>query len=173
MADFGEYQAAVEENGKRLRAFLDTFDHTIPEGLHEIVDRVDAEVWQEIDCMECARCCHVMTPTYSEDDIERISNHLMLSREEFIEEYLEESEDESGVLMHKENPCVFLKGNLCSIYDVRPENCKDFPYHKIRPFDEYNLTFIQNLEHCPATYLLVSKMEELLMRDYNWVEHME
>lgn len=168
MKDLKEFQAAVEANGDRLKVFLDTFDHTIPADLHGIVERLDEEVWKEVDCTECARCCHTMTPTYTEEDIIRLSSHLKMSKEEFIETYLEEEEDNPEVLMHKDLPCQFLKDNKCSVYEARPDNCRSFPYHDIKPFDEYNLTFIQNLQYCPATYLLISKLEDELKRDYEW-----
>lgn len=168
MFDFEEYKAAVEENGPRLRAFLEKFDHTVPEDLHLIVEEVDKKVWETMDCTECARCCHVMTPTYNDEDIARISAHLEMSQEDFIEEYLEEEEDNPEVLMLKELPCRFLKDNKCTIYEVRPDNCKSFPYHHMMPFDEYTPTFIQNIEFCPATYLLISGMEEKIKKEYDW-----
>lgn len=160
MEDLKQFHAAVDENRDRLITFLNKLDHTVPAHLHLIVEEKDQEVWKEIDCTECARCCHTMTPTYTQEDIVRLSSHLEMSQDEFIKLYLEEEEDHPEVLMHRHLPCAFLKDNRCTVYEARPDNCRSFPYHDKQPFDEYYPTYVQNIEYCPATYLLISKIEE-------------
>src|SRR5690554_2160465 len=151
----------------KLSDFLNKFDKKIPEGLSELVKETDQQVWEQVNCKECANCCKVMTPTYTKADIARISKHLNMSKKEFFERYLEKEED-TGSVVHQQLPCSFLKNNICSIYEVRPEDCAGYPYHDKRPFDEYSLTYIQNLEYCPATYLLVEKLEKVITEEYEW-----
>jgi Fe-S-cluster containining protein len=33
-----------------------------------------------------------------------------------------------GILLNSWEGCVFLDGNLCMIYDARPQACRDFPH---------------------------------------------
>ena len=40
-----------------------------------------------------------------------------------------QSEEEGLVLKRtEETGCVFLEGNLCGVYEVRPMTCEDFPH---------------------------------------------
>ncbi len=42
--------------------------------------------------------------------------------------YTVETEDEGRILKRDENGCVFLDGNLCSVYEARPSTCEHFPH---------------------------------------------
>ena len=66
--------------------------------------------------------------------------------------------------VNKKQPCQFLnlKDNKCSIYEVRPESCADFPHLTRKGLHQYIHIFKQNIEYCPATYAMVEKMMEKL-----------
>jgi Fe-S-cluster containining protein len=116
--------------------------------------------------MECANCCKTMTPTFTKADITRISAHLGMSTKNFKDKWLKK--DESGEWVNTTQPCQFLVDNKCSVYEVRPADCAEFPHHNKKPFDLYNDTFKNNLVHCPATLTLVERLKKDIERDYEW-----
>jgi Fe-S-cluster containining protein len=62
--------------------------------------------------------------------------------------------------MNRSEPCQFLdlKTNLCSIYAVRPADCAGFPHLTKKKAVEYLHVHHQNVQHCPATFLMVEKL---------------
>lgn len=165
--DLGAILKAANRDKKKLTAFLQKFDEIVPPDLSEIVAQEDEKVWQEVDCMNCANCCKTMTPIFTPEDIDRIALHLNMSAEAFFDQYLEVEAD-TGSTVNKILPCVFLVDNKCSIYEVRPIDCAEFPHHNKRPFDDYNDTFIQNVYRCPATYDLVKRLKERIESEYDF-----
>jgi uncharacterized protein len=117
---FGEKQ---REENLRFRAWLKR---------HNFVERrfkaVAQEVEDSIDCTACANCCRVATTQVNERDIERLARYFRLSPAEFRAQYTVESAEEGLILKRNENGCVFLEGNLCSVYDARPGTCELFPH---------------------------------------------
>lgn len=150
-------------NRKSFRSFITRIDNNPPKGLDRIMKRIDKDVWEEVDCLKCANCCKVMSPTYTFQDIKRISAHLGMSAKEFKEKwlYLDKRGDE---WMNKSRPCQFLdlKTNMCTIYKVRPADCADFPHFLKKPHKDYLYIHKQNIEYCPASMLMVEKLKEVL-----------
>jgi uncharacterized protein len=111
------------EENQRFRAWLKR---------HKFVERrfkaIAQEVEEHIDCTACANCCRVATTQLSERDIERLARHLGLTVTDFLREYTSESVEEGRILKRTDNGCIFLDGNLCSVYDVRPQTCELFPH---------------------------------------------
>lgn len=93
--------------------------------------RIAAEVEEQIDCTSCANCCRVATVRISERDVQKLARYLGVSPERFRAEHTCENEEEGLVLKRNSGGCVFLEGNLCGVYDARPNTCEDFP-HLIR-----------------------------------------
>lgn len=103
-----------------------------------------------IDCMKCTEstCCREYDVFVANSDIERIATHLKISREEVERDrltplldwtgdfafHLAQDEDEEG------KKCTFLKrdagGSMrCSIYEARPQLCRDFDHQDCTLFD--------------------------------------
>lgn len=156
------FRQKVKLHKRGLKSFLTRLGKKQPRGLHKLVDTLEKEVWENVDCLSCANCCKTMSPTYTKADIKRISSHLNLTTAEFTKKYLRK--DRVGDMLNKTEPCQFLnlKDNKCSIYDVRPLDCSGFPHLRKRKMVDYLHVHKQNIESCPATYRLVEKMEESL-----------
>lgn len=83
--------------------------------------------FEQIDCLQCARCCKRYSPRFKMPDIKRISKTLQLTETDFINKYLRYDEDGDYVAVSA--PCPFLgDDNKCSVYEDRPSDCKRFPY---------------------------------------------
>ncbi|SFP91033.1 hypothetical protein SAMN05444277_103108 [Parafilimonas terrae] len=132
-----------------------------PQGLDDLAEQINTEVWQEVDCLSCANCCKKMTPTFTSKDIRRISKHLNMRPKDFKERWLKhEKKDKDWVNISQ--PCQFLdlSTNMCSIYEVRPADCAGFPHLTKKKMVDYMHVHQQNIQYCPATYKMVEKMME-------------
>ena len=117
---FGEKQ---REENKKFRAWLK--HHTFVERrLKAMAQDIEAK----IDCTTCANCCRVATTQVTERDAERLARFLRVKVSAFLRDYTEETEEEGRILKRNENGCVFLDGNLCSVYEARPNTCELFPH---------------------------------------------
>ena len=90
--------------------------------------RISQDIEEQIDCTACANCCRVASVKIAERDIEKLAKRLGVSPSRFVAEYTREDAEEGRVLKRNEGGCVFLEGNLCSVYDVRPHTCVTFPH---------------------------------------------
>ena len=152
------------KNKRKMRVFLGKIEKNTPRGLDNIAEKVDKEVWEEVDCLTCANCCKSMTPTFTKQDLVRISAHFKQTPDEFKEKWLHK--DKNGDWMNTRTPCQFLdkKTNMCSIYSIRPADCAGFPHLAKKKMVEYIDVHKQNVEYCPATYKMVEKMQLLFAK---------
>lgn len=159
--DIGEYHQLALQKQKEHRKFLATLKKKAPKNLDKIVQEVHTEVFREIDCTKCANCCKVLGPLFTEADISRIAKHFRMRLPVFEDMYLRVDEDNDKVF--KSMPCPFLgEDNLCSIYDIRPKACREFPHTDRKKIYQINHLTIQNTLICPAVYLFVEKLQERL-----------
>lgn len=150
-------------NRKSFRSFITRLDNNPPKGLDNIMEKIDKEVWAEINCLNCANCCKVMSPTYTKEDIKRIAAHLGMKPRDFKEKWLY-LDKRGNEWMNKSQPCQFLdlKTNMCNIYEVRPADCAEFPHFLKKPQKDYLYIHKQNIEFCPASMLMVEKLKATL-----------
>jgi Fe-S-cluster containining protein len=165
--DIEKFRLSAARKKKSLSKFLDKLDEIVPHDMPVLVARLDGEMWKEVNCTECANCCKTMTPTFTPADVKRISAHLGMKAKDFSAKWLKKEED-SEDWVNITQPCQFLEDNKCSIYEVRPADCAEFPHHNKKPFDAYNETFKNNLIHCPATLNLVDRMKKIVEKEYEW-----
>lgn len=154
---------------KSLIAFLKKFDKKYIRGISSLIDEADTQTWQQVDCLQCANCCKVMTPTFTKTDLTRISKHFKMSEKAFYDKWLSTDEDTKDKV-NKIQPCQFLnlKDNKCSIYAIRPEDCATFPHFKKKPFADFNHIHTQNIDYCPATFMFISKLQEKIEKEFVW-----
>ena len=159
------FKQQVSRSRGRMRNFLTRMEKKVPRGLGQIIVAADKEAWKRTDCLHCANCCKTMSPTYTREDIRRISAHLGMTAKEFREKWL--YKDRAGDWMNVKQPCQFLdlKTNMCNIYAVRPRDCAGFPHHHKKMNTDYMHMYKQNIEYCPATYRLVEGVMERLITD--------
>ena len=156
-----EYRALAEAKQPQHRVFLAWLKKKKPKNLDTVAQEIHHEVFDEIDCLNCANCCKTTGPLFTERDIERIASHLKMKPGKFIDEYLRKDEENDWVLQSV--PCLFLGyDNYCSIYDVRPKACAEFPHTDRRKLYQINHLTIKNTLICPAAYEVVERMRNLM-----------
>ena len=158
LVNLRSFRKKVELNKRKMKLFLTRTEKTPPRHLDAMAEEISREVWAEIDCLTCANCCKTMSPTFTKEDVRRISGHQGMEEEGFREKYL--YKDKDGDWMNKKEPCQFLdlKTNMCSIYEVRPADCAGFPHLTKKKMKDYLHVHHQNVTYCPATYAMVEKM---------------
>jgi uncharacterized protein len=157
--NFRQFKKKVQERKRSLRRFLTRMETVPLNRSKKITQELEPEVWREVDCLGCANCCKTMTPTFTAADISRIARHLNMSGDEVKNKWLNK-EKRTGDWVNKKTPCQFLDltTNKCNIYAVRPADCAGFP-HLRKNFKDYGHVHKQNVECCPATFLMVEKMQ--------------
>src|SRR5437763_13515236 len=76
------------DNKRSLRHFLTRTENNPPKNLDKLSQQVDKEVWKDTNCLSCANCCKKMSPTYTFQDMKRISAHFNMSIKDFKEKWL-------------------------------------------------------------------------------------
>jgi uncharacterized protein len=128
--------------------------------------RVAEEIESEIDCRACANCCKVAETDVTKRDIERLSRYLGITPRQFILEYTTESafDQKEPILRRRESGCIFLDGNDCTIYDARPDTCRDFP-HLIRgagSFESRMWQMVDRATYCPIVYNSLEAFKDIV-----------
>jgi len=150
---------------KENKKFFANLKKKKPSKLDQIVQELHDDEFLKIDCLECANCCITTGPLITKKDIDRISKHLKLKPEKFIEQYLRIDEDNDYVF--KSMPCPFLgSDNYCFIYDVRPRACKEYPHTDRKRFYQILDITLKNTFICPAVYNIIEnlKLKENLLK---------
>jgi hypothetical protein len=88
-------------------------------------------------CTGCGNCC-TGAPGYvwvTPDEMSQIANHLKMPLNAFTRRYVRKvgsrySLIEIRTLQPAVFRCVFLEERKCSIYEVRPKQCRTFPWWK-------------------------------------------
>jgi len=76
-----------------------------------------------------------------------------------INQYLRIDEDNDYVLQSV--PCTFLDDeNYCTIYEVRPKACREFPHTDRKKFQQISYLTLKNVAICPAAFAVVEEMKK-------------
>ena len=80
-------------------------------------------------CTLCGDCCrNRMIPLYKED-VERLESAGYM---DFYEPTTKMEFELTGALykmkLKEDGSCIFLEGNLCSVYELRPDTCRRYPF---------------------------------------------
>lgn len=156
--DLVQYKELVKLRRKKNTKFFKRLKKLKPKLLDKLIHPIHEEVFECTNCLNCANCCTTTGPLFTDRDISVIAKHLKMKPSRFTEEYLRVDEDNDYVL--KSVPCAFLgDGNRCSIYNVRPKACKDFP-HTDRKKQYQLLTLTKrNVEVCPAVFNIIEELK--------------
>ncbi|MDD5112063.1 MAG: YkgJ family cysteine cluster protein [Candidatus Altiarchaeota archaeon] len=89
-------------------------------------------------CEQCGNCCRLRTIQLSKDDITRMEKGG-------LQNFYETAGGEARIKRIK-GRCVFLDaGGSCSVYDIRPEVCRRFPF-----FTLFGIPYCRHASFCPG-----------------------
>lgn len=156
----------IEEWNKKKNAvfssnkkFLSKLTKHKSKALDRFAEETHDTVFAKINCLECAGCCSSIPPMVNKTDSARIARYLGISHTDFEKKYLKNDEDNDTVI--NQTPCPFLQNdNTCSIYEVRPKACRDYPHTNHLTFSS-NLSYhAVNALYCPAVYHILENMKK-------------
>lgn len=149
----------AKDKHKENKAFFAKLKKKPPKQLDYIMQDLHEEEFQRTDCLECANCCKTTGPLFTDKDITRIAKFFKMKDQQFIDTYLRIDEDNDYVLQSV--PCTFLGAdNYCSIYEVRPKACREFPHTDRKKFQQISNLTLKNVVICPAAFNIVEAMKQ-------------
>lgn len=147
------------EKAKENKKYLDKLAKKPPKNLDYTMQEIHQEVFDKIDCLTCANCCKTTGPLITDTDLVRIAKFFKMKPQAFIDSYLRIDEDNDYVLQSL--PCPFLGGdNYCSIYDVRPKACREYPHTDRKKFHQIRKLTLKNTSICPAAFDVMESLKD-------------
>ncbi len=161
MIDLLKHANLVDNKKKEHQSFFKKLKLQKSKKLDDDFHQLHEEVFESIDCLECANCCKTTSPMLFPKDIERLSAATRLKPAAFTEKYLKIDED--GDFVFKTAPCPFLGAdNYCSVYEDRPKACREYPHTNRKNMHQIlDLTY-RNIKVCPAVFAIVENLKRVL-----------
>lgn len=146
-----------EQENIRYRQFLKYrlkwSDHKLDAVVAEIVREVEAV----IDCTQCANCCRALEISLDHDDIARLATHLCRTCAAVEQQYVAPGRLCDRAFAH--SPCALLDGNRCSVYPVRPRDCREYPHLQKGQFRQRMWQLLSHAEDCPIVFNVLQRMK--------------
>lgn len=157
-----EYQQLLDQaknRRKENKAFLERLKKQRPADLDRVTNQLHDAAFEHLDCLKCGNCCRTTGPLLRNKDIDRLAGHFRLRPAEFTERHLRV--DEEGDYVFRAMPCPFLgEDNHCSVYENRPNACRDFPHTQQRDIREKLGITYHNTMICPAVAEVVEGLKK-------------
>ena len=156
--DLVQHKELVLKKRKENSVFFKRLTKVKAKVLDKLIHPIHDDVFEHTNCLKCANCCKTTGPLFTDKDIQKISKYLKIKPSEFVDRYLRIDEDNDYVLQSV--PCFFLgEDNYCSIYEVRPKACREYPHtDRIKQYQLLKLTE-KNLDVCPAVFEIVERIK--------------
>ncbi|KAF0685096.1 Aste57867_22970 [Aphanomyces stellatus] len=96
-------------------------------------------------CTGCGKCCTGKggKVRVNEREVETIADYLSISTKEFRQNHLRRHAGEVFPTLQQtpdDSQCIFLEGKKCSIYPVRPTQCRTYPFWPQQLISKYDWT---------------------------------
>lgn len=124
----------------------------------QLFHTVHREVFNDVDCLQCANCCKTTSPIFYPTDIERVAKSLRMKPGDFVAKYLRIDDDNDYVL--QSSPCPFLDSeNFCKVYADRPKACREYPHTDRKKMVQITELTFKNTMVCPAVFEMVERLK--------------
>ena len=123
---------------------------------------------------ECANCCKLSDGYVfiSDTEAQKIAEYLNISEDEFLRHFTRIIDDQLCLVDGNDEHCAFLEKYICNIYEVRPVQCRTYPFwpENLKSNFRWQLT----CEECPGigegrTYM-PEEIDQLLIKRINTIK---
>lgn len=153
-----------QEENDDFRMYVRELPFSI-KAIDQAVEKATSAVVKKIDCTLCANCCRKLNPTLIMADAKRLARHLGLTLKVFATRYLTTiQQDKKQLLIFQKRPCPFLKKNHCTVYEVRPRDCRSYPHLHRRGFVFRVRQAVENYDCCPIVFNTYEALKDTLAR---------
>lgn len=146
-----EAQSNIEN--RAFMRFLEKEDEAEIETLAKLIIK---EVKSQINCQLCGNCCKSRIIDINRIEANAIAKHLEEDPNNFWKENITGFE---GDPVLKKHPCTFLNQTECTLGDLKPKDCKEYPYFFESKFAQCMHTPILNYPNCPITYNVLERLK--------------
>jgi uncharacterized protein len=119
------------------------------------------EVSAKIDCTACGNCCREIYPHFTPADVSRLAAGLGQSEHDLKSTM----RGEGGASVFCASPCPMLKGSKCTVYEHRPDDCRDYPHLHKPDFLGGSIGTIENYGTCPIVFNVYGQLKEAFSYD--------
>jgi hypothetical protein len=101
------------------------------------------------ECTQCGTCCQGEGGIYlSREEINRISQFLNLSQRQFLKKFCLLKNGKTYIHTREDGYCHFSKKGRCTIHEVKPTPCRQWPFFPPMLTDQINWETARN--SCPG-----------------------
>lgn len=77
-----------------------------------------------MECSQCGVCCKLFLINLTQEEYN--SKKYKTQFDEFVPDFQEAELTGANILAQKQDNCIYLKKNKCSIHSYRPQSCRNF-----------------------------------------------
>lgn len=136
-----------------MRYQLIANDDLTDENLDQIIIALATPIINRTDCTQCGNCCKRLDVYLTPDDADRLAGGIHIPLADLLTDTIDrpraERVGEWGVFV--QSPCRFLSDKKCTVYEHRPQTCRDYPVF-IPDFRWMLDDLIEGAEICPIIY---------------------
>ena len=121
------------------------------------------------DCHRCGNCCRVGHGQvwFEETDLPAMAETFGIKLDAFVNRFVRRVGNRLSLMENPDGSCSLLDGNShCSIYELRPKQCRDFPYWPQLTEDSRALElaagYCQGIQRYPSKELLCSVLPQVV-----------
>ncbi len=143
-----------QDENDAFRAFIKNKDG---DSIDSMVHRINNIITPQIDCTRCGACCKTLMINVTEEETKSVSQHLQISTAAFKEKYIEESLQ--GKMIINKIPCHFLADTICTVYEERFTECREFPHLHRKNFKDRLFGTLVHYAICPIIFNVVEELK--------------
>jgi len=126
--------------------------------IDSLVQELNDIITPQIDCTVCGNCCKTLMINVTQPEVEDVAEHLGITTNELKDKYIETSQ-QGDMMIVNTIPCHFLKGTMCSIYQHRFAECREFPgLHRPGFVNRLFATFM-HYGRCPIIFNVIEHLK--------------
>ncbi|MEZ5008993.1 MAG: YkgJ family cysteine cluster protein [Chitinophagales bacterium] len=156
--DLSKIKQQAASKRKEHEKIVSKLKSKTPKQLDQTIHQKHEQLFENIDCLDCANCCKTTSPLILQSDISNISAYLKIQPGELMKQHI--IMDEDGDFVFNQTPCPFLgNDNYCSIYEARPKACREYPHTQQRKQISIIDITLENVAICPAVFRIFEHIE--------------